>query len=110
MQPYCTSFWKHRDDEYRYDIFLVYDFSNLQDIKQVYAFVLSKDRKRMLVVYDRGGMHILPGGGVEKGENNMDTLVREVKEETNREVDINTATPFFYQKAYRRMVRRMGIF
>jgi len=95
-----TSNWKFKDKEYRFDIFLSGNFLNIGDIRQVYAFVLSKDRKKVLVVYNKSDMWILPGGSVEKGEKPLDTLIREVKEETNREVDTNIVIPFFYQKTY----------
>jgi len=45
---------------------------------------------------------MLPGGGVEGRETLLDTLVREVKEETNRDVSIETVKPLFYQYAHRK--------
>ncbi len=100
MKPYLSSIWNFKDKEYRFDIFLSDNFSDVGDIKQVYAFVLSKDKRKVLVVYNKAGMWILPGGGVEEDEKPLDTLIREVKEETNRGVHVNSVTPFFFQKTY----------
>lgn len=102
MAPNHTNFWKWQDKEYRFDIYLSEDFTNLKNIKQVYVLVLSKDRTQVLVVYHRSGMWILPGGGVEDSEPLLDTLIREVKEETNRDVNLATVHPLFYQEVYKK--------
>ena len=102
MNPDLTNYWNFKNKEYRFDIYMSDDFSDVKDIKQVYTIVLSKDKKNMLVVYNKGGIWILPGGGVEEGETLIDTLVREVKEETNRDIDMNTIRSFFYQKSYKK--------
>lgn len=99
MKPYHSNYWKWKDKEYRFDIYISDTFENLQNVKQVYVIVLSKDQKSVLVVHGKSGMWMLPGGGVEDGESMLDTLVREVKEETNRDIDISTAKPMFYQEA-----------
>ena len=50
----------------------------------VYGIILN-DRKVLLVKKKRGpyiGKQDLPGGGIEMGENTIETLTREIKEET----------------------------
>ncbi len=51
----------------------------------------------------------MPGGTVEKGENVENTLVREVKEETNRDVQVGSIQPFFYQEAFKKEKMDSGI-
>ena len=94
--------WEWQGKEHRFDIFVTDDFSHLQQVKQVYALVLSKDRSHVLVVKEKSGLRMLPGGTVEEGETWLDTLVREVKEETNRDIDLGTVKPLFYQHAYKK--------
>lgn len=47
--------------------------------------IVRKDGK-YLVIYGKHGDYKFPGGGMEKGENLQDTLIREVKEETGYSV------------------------
>jgi len=105
MHPHHLIYLETNGKEIRFDIFITDDFSNLHDVKQVYGLVLSKDKSSVLVVREKNGMWILPGGTVEAGETLMDTLVREVKEETNRDLAIQTAKPLFYQNAYQKNVQ-----
>ena len=100
MRPTLINYWNFKDKEYRFDVYMSDDFSNIGEVKQVYGFAISEDKKEMLVVYSKNETWLLPGGGVEEGETLIDTLVREIKEETNRDVDVTTAIPFFYQKTY----------
>ncbi len=102
MKPSLTNYWKWKDEEYKFEIFDSSDFSCLKDIKQVYVFVLNKEKNRILIVFTTAGIWSLPGGKVEENEILLETLEREVKEETNRDIDLNTAKPFFYQKAYKK--------
>lgn len=94
--------WDWLGIEHRFDIFVTDDFSHLQHVKQVYALVLSKDSSNVLVVKEKNGLRVLPGGTVEEGETWLETLTREVKEETNRDVALETVKPLFYQHAYKK--------
>ncbi len=60
--------WEWQGKEHRFDIFISDDFSHLRHVRQVYALVLSKDRSHILVVKEKSGLRMLPGGTVEKGE------------------------------------------
>lgn len=65
----------------------------------VYALITHKD-KLLVMKLLRSGEWTLPGGGVEKGETVLEALTREIKEETNLEIEnskfINFAEDFFY--------------
>jgi 8-oxo-dGTP diphosphatase len=100
MKPTLINYWNFKDKEYRFDVYMSGDFSNIGEVNQVYGFVISEDNKNLLVGYNKEGIWLPPGGGVEEGETLLNTLKREVKEESNRDVDINTVTPFFYQKCF----------
>jgi len=102
MQPHHSCYWKFKDKEFRFDIYPANTFDDLTNVKQVYALVLNEERSKVLVVYNKWGMWLLPGGGVEEDETLFDTLVREVKEETNRDIDIKTVKPLFYQESYKK--------
>jgi len=56
--------------------------------------VLSDDETKFLVCEkypeDETALYLMPGGKIEKGENNIECLVREIKEELNCEVDIES--------------------
>jgi 8-oxo-dGTP pyrophosphatase MutT (NUDIX family) len=102
MKPNFTNYWNWNNKVFKFDIYLDNNFENLDDVKQVYAIVIDSKNENVLFVHGKNGMHLLPGGTVEPGESLVETLVREVKEETNRDIDINTITPFFYQKSYQK--------
>ncbi len=99
-QLHHTNLWNWKDKEYRFDVYLSEEFPEMDKIRQVYALVISKDKQNVLLVYNREGLWLLPGGTVEKDENVENTLVREVKEETNRDVQVDSIQPFFYQEAF----------
>lgn len=69
------------------------DFSNLQNIKQVYG-VLFNDKGEVLIINTVGNWQ-LPGGKPEKMEKLKETLLREVKEEAS--VEIEDIKPIGYQ-------------
>lgn len=95
-----TDLWNWKEKEYKFDIYLSEEFPPMEEIKQVYSFVLSKDKQKVLLVYHKSGMWQLPGGTVEQGESVVDTMVREVKEETNRDIQVDSIHPFFFQSSY----------
>lgn len=99
-QLHHTDLWNWKDKEYRFDVYLSEEFPEMDKIRQVYVLVISKDKQKVLLVYNKEGLWLLPGGTVEKGENVENTLVREVKEETNRDVQVDSIQPFFYQEAF----------
>ena len=102
MEPHHISYWQWQGKEIRFDIYISGDFSNLRNVKQVYGLILSKDLSKILIVREKSGTWLLPGGTVEPGETMLDTLQREVKEETNRDIALQTIKPLFYQNAYRK--------
>lgn len=102
IELHHTDFWNWKDKEYKFDVYLSEEFPPIERIRQVYTFVISKEKENVLLVYNKEGLWLLPGGTVEEGEGVLDTLVREVKEETNRDVDINSVQPFFFQEAFKK--------
>ncbi len=47
---------------------------------------------KYLMIHSKYGDHKFPGGGMEKGESLMETLFREVKEETGYQTDLHSVT------------------
>lgn len=90
------------NQEYKFEVYDFTDFSELKDVKQVYAILFSKDRREVAIVKNRSGHWFLPGGGVENNESLTDTLIREVKEETNWDVVESSIKPLYYQVSYKK--------
>lgn len=88
-----------RGNLYKFEIFLSDDFSNIKNVTQVYG-VIFDSKERILLVAGRQKFWILPGGSVEEGETFLDTLHREVYEESAVFIDENSINPFFYQNVY----------
>lgn len=95
-----TNHWEHKGIKYKFEIFLTDNLQDLDGPTQVYVLVINESSTKVLLVKTNRGAWILPGGGVEGEETVLQTAVREVKEETNREVDVQSMKPFFYQLAY----------
>lgn len=95
--PIITSGWEIEGKRFQAEVFDNQDFSELKPIKQVYALLLN-DHNQIAMVLNKTNLWILPGGGTEPGETPLDALVREVKEETNCDIDPKRALPFFYQQ------------
>jgi len=83
----------------RFDLYLADDFSNLSKVNQVYGIIPNEDKQILVVASDKK-IWILPGGTVEDNETLLETLVREVFEETAIHIDLTKTKPFFYQKVY----------
>lgn len=98
-KPILIQKWSNKDKNFIYNVYDDSDFSKLTFIKQVYAVLYDKDFK-VAIVKNKNGFTTLPGGGVEIGETVLDTLVREMKEETNCDVLPAQAVPFFYQQSF----------
>lgn len=82
-----------------FKIYLSSYFEHLQNVTQVYAIVLNEVNDILLVSsIDRKWQ--LPGGTVEPNETFIDTLIRELDEETSIEPDLDTVKPFFYQDVF----------
>ena len=92
--------WSCNDTEYRFDVFKSFKVPQNKTVNQVYGIVLNDEKDSILSVYNKGGTWILPGGGVEEGETLIATLVREIKEETNRTIKLETVQPVYYQDVY----------
>ena len=95
-----TNFWDYKDKKYKFDIYLTDSFDSLKPITQVYGIMLNETKDKIMVVYNKGDMWILPGGKVEENEKPLETLVREMHEETNCDVDLEQTTPLFYQEGF----------
>ena len=76
-------------DEQNYD-------PSLPEIKRTAVRGIVRHNGKMLFIKSRYGEVKLPGGGQEEGESDIDTLVREVREETGFEVIPESAEPFGY--------------
>ena len=70
------------------------DFLNMKDVKQCYGICFDKDGK-MLIVNNKEKW-FLPGGTPEKGETFEETLIREIDEEAD--VEIDNIKPLGYNK------------
>lgn len=60
--------------------------------------VILKDRKLALVYSQKYNYYKFPGGGIDEGENHIQTLIREVKEESGLDVKPETVKEFGYVK------------
>lgn len=100
MKPLHSVYITNPDGEYRLDVYKDKNFLNLENIVQAYGVLLNGNRDQVLIVKKAKGHWSLPGGTVEPKETPIETLMREVLEETNCELELDTITPYFYQTAY----------
>ncbi|MTI96119.1 MAG: NUDIX hydrolase [Firmicutes bacterium] len=56
-------------------------------VDAVYALIYNEDKKKILMVNNKGGDWSLPGGAVEQGETLEHAVIREVMEETNLTIE-----------------------
>ncbi|PEZ50890.1 phosphohydrolase [Priestia megaterium] len=54
-----------------------------------YSLLLDKDKERVLMVLNKNNTWSLPGGGVERGETLKQAAIRETKEETGYDIDVD---------------------
>ncbi|MDF2036148.1 NUDIX domain-containing protein [Cytobacillus oceanisediminis] len=54
--------------------------------KGAYAVIFNSENEKVLTVQTQSGHYFLPGGGIEKGESEIECLKREVLEETGYEI------------------------
>lgn len=64
-------------------------------VPSVVAIVQDSDRRVLMIHKTDNNKWALPGGGHEIGESIADTVVREVKEETGYEVEVETITGIY---------------
>ncbi|WP_312096400.1 NUDIX domain-containing protein [Niallia sp.] len=73
---------------------------NYQKRKAVYGVIWNELHNKILVVKTSSNHYFLPGGGIEKGESEVECLQREIVEETGyhmlNDTYIGTATCFFF--------------
>ena len=62
---------------------------NFNRVDVAYSLLLNKNKSKILMVLNRNNSWSLPGGGVEKGETLKQAAIREAKEETGYDIDID---------------------
>lgn len=83
----------------RFNLYSADEFVNLKNVTQVYGIVLNK-KNQIILVSGKSKRWILPGGGIEEGETYLDTLNREVYEETAIKLKSDSIIPLFYQEVF----------
>lgn len=102
MQADFVTSWDHHGVVYTVDVFFRHDFSGVEisKVNQSYGVVLNEKKEVLLVSKDRKSWN-LPGGHVESGEGLVETLIREVFEESAVRIKEDSIRPFFFQKVYK---------
>jgi len=73
------------------------DFSKLDNVKQVYGFLFDQEGKVVVITDNPEKNWTLPGGSPEDYDKDwMDTLIREVEEEADVEIDENSVVSLGY--------------
>ena len=81
--------------------YLVEPYENVVEIprqirrRKAGAFIYDKKKNKLLLVQSRGQLWGMPKGSFEVNEISTECAVREVKEETGIDIDINRYTPCF---------------
>lgn len=68
-------------------------------VKKVRAFVVNEEKNQVLLVY-YAGLYMLPGGSIDKSEDVLTALSREILEESGIEIDATEAVPFLKIESY----------
>ena len=82
-----------------YKIIDTKDFSTAKNQTQSYGILVNNNNEVLLVSKDNLEWS-LPGGTIEKEEDPVNTLIREVYEEAAVKLDLESITPFFYQEVH----------
>jgi ADP-ribose pyrophosphatase YjhB (NUDIX family) len=100
-----SNYYNDEYGEYRFDIYTG-DFNNIPSSKvsQVYGIIYN-DINEILLVKNRNKDWILPGGRVEIGESYLQTLNRELYEESATYINQQSVLPCYYQHAYKKQVQ-----
>ena len=83
----------------------------MEYVKVVYILLFDESGKRVLMVKNKGSQgsyYTLPGGRVEKGETLQEAAIRETKEETG--IDIEIEGIIFVNEAFIENVKQHSIF
>lgn len=94
MLQFSTTYTYKNINHYRIDV----DTGSLDEIdlsqaKQSYGIILNKENELLLCYNSDSGLWILSGGTAEAVETTIDTLIREVYEESAVTVDSKTIKP-----------------
>jgi 8-oxo-dGTP pyrophosphatase MutT (NUDIX family) len=99
--PIFTNIITHNNNQFK-AIGYNTQFKNqpIENIKQVYGIILNS-KNQLLLVKQKSGLYLLPGGGRETGESLLQTLQRELMEEAAITIDLNTIQEGFWQQIYK---------
>jgi 8-oxo-dGTP pyrophosphatase MutT (NUDIX family) len=89
-----VSIWREGKIELAISAYIVKDAPPAELVSSVRAIVFRGDD--VLVMRNRDGTHILPGGRIEQGESQMDALRREILEEAGIEITDIRRIGFMY--------------
>ena len=68
--------------------------------KKLKARALLFNSSNKVLIANYGGVFLLPGGSIEKGENPNLAIIRELKEETGIDIKLEDLKPFFKMRFY----------
>lgn len=101
MLQFSTAYIYKNINHYKIDVHTgSFDEIDLSQAIQSYGIILNQENELLLCYNSDSGFWILPGGTVEAGETTIDTLIREVYEESAVVVDAKTIEPAFYQEVF----------
>lgn len=102
MSPLFSTFYKYKNQqEYRLDVYSnSFDNLDLLKVTQSYGIILNDKNEIVLSYNSDSGFWILPGGTIDEGETPIQTLIREVYEESAVVVNEATIQEAFYQEIF----------